>query len=64
MKYRKTLKPDKTDEGFEEEQEQAEKEIEGRRGNSNRLAEEIMFRDSETEVPIVPGERRGTPKRN
>lgn len=48
------IKPDKTDEGFEEEQEQAEKEIE--EGEAPKLtAEEIIAREiQKTEVPIVP----------
>lgn len=57
------IKPDKTDEGFEEEQEQAEKEIE--EGEAPKLtAEEIIAREiQKTEVPIVPTRKERHPQK-
>ena len=57
------IKPDKTDEGFEEEQEQAEKEIE--EGEAPKLtAEEIIAREiQKTEVPIVPMRKERHPQK-
>lgn len=57
------VKPDKTDEGFEEEQEPAEKEIE--EGEAPKLtAEEIIAREiQKTEVPIVPMRKEKYPKK-
>ena len=57
------IKPDKTDEGFEKEQEQAEKEIE--EGEAPKLtAEEIIAREiQKTEVPIVPTRKERHPQK-
>ena len=57
------IKPDKTDEGFEEEQEPAEKEIE--EGEAPKLtAEEIIAREiQKTEVPIVPMRKERHPQK-
>lgn len=57
------IKPDKTDEGFEEEQEPAEKEIE--EGEAPKLtAEEIIAQEiQKTEVPIVPMRKEKPPKK-
>lgn len=57
------IKPDKTDEGFEEEQEQAEKEIE--EGEAPKLtAEEIIAREiQKAEVPIVPTRKERHPQK-